>query len=203
MKIRKRYLVAGLAAVAVTVSGAGIAAASTSSEPRFCVERGPGAGARGNFVLYNWDQLACPDDDYGLTVTGQGAPGSPGPVGPAGPMGATGAVGPAGPAGNTGPAGTTGAAGPAGPAGPSTAGTAGLKTEVVSNTGTSVATVSVACPADHPYALGGGYDDSSADEPALIDRPTIASNGTADGWTVEAAGTGSGLTVVAYAICSE
>ena len=66
-----------------------------------------------------------------------------------------------------------------------------------------MATDTVTCPSTHPYALGGGYNDSSADEAALIDQPTFATNGTADGWTVEAAGTGSGLSITVYAICSK
>jgi hypothetical protein len=46
--------------------------------------------------------------------------------------------------------------GPQGPAGPSTAGPNGLDTTVVARQGTGSATVF--CPADHPYATGGGGD---------------------------------------------
>lgn len=77
-----------------------------------------------------------------------------GPQGPQGPAGATGATGPTGPIG------------PQGPAGPSTAGSGGLGVTVVSGT-TTGNTLAVHCPANAPYVIGGGADNTATNNSPL------------------------------------
>jgi hypothetical protein len=74
--------------------------------------------------------------------------------------------------------------------------------EIVQSTVISVDTVSVSCPIDHPYALGGGYEGPDG-EGAVYSRPTFGTNNVPNGWTVEGQGIGSGLAWTAYAICSK
>jgi hypothetical protein len=100
----KRKSIAAVMAATALASGTGIALASAStSAPAasstiypYCVTFGPsgGVGATGNYVLYNWDRVACPSGTYGIS-------GVAGPTGPAGPAGPAGPTGPAGPAATT------------------------------------------------------------------------------------------------------
>jgi hypothetical protein len=79
-----------------------------------------------------------------------------------------------------------------------------MKRSKLSSKGMEGVTVTVTCPADQPYALGGGYsNDATAAEPAVIDEPTAATTSQADGWTVESEGAGTAPTVTAYAICAK
>ena len=83
----RTIVAAGIAALALAGSAVGVASATTtSSNPSYCVTRGSGPGAAGNYLLYNWDHTACPPNTYGHTITG--AQGPAGPRGPAGPSSA-------------------------------------------------------------------------------------------------------------------
>ena len=119
-------------------------------------------------------------------------------AGPAGPPGAT---GPAGQTGATGPQGPAGPAGPPGSAGSSTAGPSGLDTTVVYAIGTGL--VTAACPADHPYVLGGGVNPEvdNAIQDSLPSGPLGEETpGTTHGW----AGTSNNLAqIIVYAICAK
>jgi hypothetical protein len=102
----------------------------------------------------------------------------------------------------TGPAGPPGSAGPPGPAGPSTAGPAGLDlivvTSNVQNAGGpdgSITGANVICPADHPYATGGGGQSFHL---GLAGSEPVAYG---HGW-VAIAVPGGGPTTV-FAICSK
>ena len=77
---RRILIIAAAVAVALGIT-AGIAVAATSSAPSVCVTHGPGAGATGNYMLWNWDRTACPGNTYGITLPA----GPQGPAGPAGP----------------------------------------------------------------------------------------------------------------------
>ena len=144
------------------------------------------------FVLQNAGS-ACPRGTTAISWNQQG---------PAGPAGATGPTGPTGPAGAQGPqglTGATGATGAQGPAGPSTAGPGGLdEIEVVQNdTGTAVAN----CPADHPFAVGGGGFDFSGEPVVSVPLLGAAGPGSAPiGWTITGEG---GHSVQADAICAK
>jgi hypothetical protein len=113
--------------------------------------------------------------------------------------------------GDTGPKGDTGAQGPVGP---STAGNAGLDAEYVQDIQIGGGVARVACPADHPYLLGGGGFDASgnalnASGPMLFQSglwfiPGNQAEGEAsiaNGWSVSSANTGDEL--IAYAICAK
>lgn len=82
MDIRKRHCaIAGAAALVLALAGARYAyAATASSDPPLCATHGHGTGATGNYILNNWDRVACPGGTYGLTITG--AQGLTGPAGP-------------------------------------------------------------------------------------------------------------------------
>ena len=133
----------------------------------------------------------------------RGKRGKPGPAGPAGPQGAkgdTGARGAAGPAGPVGPRGLRGRRGRTGPTGPTGAtGTAG--TEIATANGTGSATVE--CPAEAPFALGGGGMTTTGElrisSPLTEGGPPTAGE-PANGWA--ATSTDGGANVDVYAICA-
>ena len=84
MITKKQTLVIGGAAAVLALIGGGTALAATSvrgsagaqvpylagsdPNPPLCVTFGPDGGATGNYVLNNWDHLACPKGTYGLTT---------------------------------------------------------------------------------------------------------------------------------------
>jgi hypothetical protein len=90
-----------------------------------------------------------------------------------------------------------GAPGQQGMPGPSTAGLAGLSAEIISATATGSA--QVLCPANEPYALGGGAQAGPGDS-LTSSWPIGNSNDQPIGW--QAADTASGQVLV-YAICSD
>jgi hypothetical protein len=97
----------------------------------------------------------------------------------------------------TGPRGPQGVAGPRGPAGPSTAGLAGLDVKLsIFRSGSSARAM---CPADHPYALGGGVD-TQGPGPMVKSEPTWGANGAPNGWYAEE---GPKDAVTVYAICAK
>lgn len=85
------------------------------------------------------------------------------------------ARGPAGPPGATGPA------GPQGPLGPATAGPAGLDVVIAQQDGTGLAVAF--CPPDHPYVIGGGFNDVAGNPNIIQSFPTAGPPGS---WTVGA-----------------
>lgn len=100
-----------------------------------------------------------------------------------------------------------------GPAGPSTAGSSGLdQTMEYGQTGGGGQTIlRVNCPSDHPYAMGGGYEDIPVPETVSEDRPAAPSaqgnpltwTGPAGGWQVQIASNPSNEIWTVYAICAK
>ena len=75
-------------------------------------------------------------------------------------------------------------------------------TQSTSNNGS----VSVACPATHPYALGGGFAGSTTDAYYMyISRPVFTAGSAATGWQYSWGGAASNAqrTYTVYAICSK
>ncbi len=103
--------------------------------------------------------------------------------------------------GPQGPAGATGATGPQGPAGPSTAGPTGLDVIVVRGSGDlGGLSATVSCPADHPYALGGG--GASGYTPLMGTGPLL--NGTTPtGWYAQQEFASNSAAVSVSVICAK
>jgi len=116
-------------------------------------------------------------------------------IGPSGPVGPQGATGPQGPQG------------PQGPAGPSTAGPNGLDViRVPAEIPPGDGGVNAVCPSDHPYVLGGGFGmTSGGSEIVTFDGPVMANGSTTwNAWNVSVyPAPPSGISVVAYAMCSK
>lgn len=99
--------------------------------------------------------------------------------------------------------------GSTGLAGPSTAGPSGLNvTEVTTgNSGGGAPTIAVAaCPADHPYVLGGGYEEAggSSDGEVYVNEPQYNFGQAPDGWVVYSTGDSIPMnSLFAYAICAK
>ena len=84
------------------------------------------------------------------------------------------------------------------PAGPSTAGPGGLDVRIASgpfSSGQSTAS----CPADHPFSVGGGYEEFSTSSGPM--GPVIASFPIGGGWVADLA-PGFGDQIEAYAVCA-
>ena len=101
--------------------------------------------------------------------------------------------------GPVGPAGPQGAAGPQGPAGVGTAGPSGLDTTVVFSSATlrygESDSVTVQCPAGHPYVLGGGgsFEDVTDGAGPSITGSIPLINGAIPAGTAEERGAGGWL----------
>lgn len=190
-------LLGSIAYAAIPNSGGIISGCVTTSE------------YNGQHVLTLLDTAQATACQAGQTLITWNQTGPAGPPGPKGDTGAAGATGPQGPQGTTGPQGAVGPAGPQGPKGdpgatgapgPSTAGAVGLDLIIVTSDGIGVA--DVFCPADHPFAIGGGADDTTGFLEQTIPVPSItAPRGKPGGW--QGAGQSGTDLVHVYAICSK
>ena len=97
-----------------------------------------------------------------------------------------------------------------------TAGPAGLDVTIATNTQSydftaagTLEQVSVPCPADHPYVLGGGGTGTPAAPTGMNDVTSLPSSagsgpeGTSNGWTVRGVPGGSGGQLQVWAVCAK
>jgi hypothetical protein len=181
----KRTTILTAAALAVGLLGAGFgtAEAVTSIPPGTIHGCVAGSSRTLEHVYTNPSSgTSCPSGESQVIWSKQG------PAGPQGPAGAAGAQGPAG---------------VAGPAGPSTAGPSGL--DDTYEYGTGLGEAIAYCPTDHPYVLGGGFDDegSPGQTPPEVWRsqPVNPTSPGSSGWEVII--TDAQSQVTAYVLCAK
>ena len=196
IRIRRRIVIAGAAALVLTAGASAATAAVVSSRPvdSSGVIHGCWTNAELNgshaFVLQDAG-ASCPRGTTAISWNMQGPAGATGPSGPAGPSGS---------------------------AGPTTAGPGGLNVTVATNTQTNIGTeddwADARCPASAPYVLSGEAVSTAgpltASEPYDLTAGTPVTgaevSGDMYGWRAvipqgsQSTAANGGLTV--YAVCS-